>query len=151
MTDQAKPSAPEGETRSKDLKSIKSDSSQDDSLPPLGPLGTKTPVLNQQNNFYTQIPSSAWEPLSSEQIVDLSKAIIETANTIDERHFQYAMDCAEKRSSRDKLSHYVGGLIAFVGILGAIYLASIGHEIIAMSISAPLATIIAVIVGRRFL
>jgi hypothetical protein len=61
------------------------------------------------------------------------------------------MDRAEKRSSRDKLSHYIGGLIAFLGILGAVYLAMNGHEVIAMSISGPLATIIAVIVGRRLL
>ena len=81
-------------------------------------------------------------------MVDLSKYIITTANTLDERHFQYAMDRAEKRSMKDKLRHGIGGMIACVGMIGSIYLAMNGHDFIALSLSLPLATILAVIVGR---
>jgi hypothetical protein len=44
--------------------------------PSVVPPKTKAPVnFNQQNNFYQQIPTSAWDRLSNEQVVDLSKQI----------------------------------------------------------------------------
>ena len=41
------------------------------------PPQTKTPIqFNQQVNVYQQIPHSAWDGLSANQIVDLSKEIL---------------------------------------------------------------------------
>lgn len=57
----------------------------------------------------------------------------------------------DKRSARDKISMFIGGTIALLGIGGAIYLGITGHDMIALSISLPLATILAVVVGRRLL
>lgn len=45
-------------------------------LPPVVPPTTKTPFqFNQQINIQ-QIPSRAWEKLSADQIVDLTKTIV---------------------------------------------------------------------------
>ena len=46
------------------------ESEKPDLPPPPNPPQTKTPVqFNQQLNYYQQIPSSAWDGLSNEQIV----------------------------------------------------------------------------------
>lgn len=120
------------------------------SLPPLNPPATKTPLqFNQQVNVYQQIPSSAWDSLTQGQVFELTKEILKLSDTIDKRHYEHATNMAEKRSVREKLSISVGGAISFLGIGGAIYLGINGHDMIAMSISLPLATILAVVVGRR--
>ena len=121
-------------------------------LPPVNPPATKTPLqLNQQVNVYQQIPPNAWNSLSQAQVFELTKDILKLSDGIDKRHFDHATNLADKRSARDKISMGVGGAIAILGIGGAIYLGANGHEMIAMSISLPLATILAVVVGRRLL
>lgn len=44
-----------------------------------------------------------------------------------------------------------GSVIAIAGFAATVYLATSGHEMIALTISLPLATILAIIVGNRFL
>jgi len=119
-------------------------------IPPIHPPTTKTPSqFNQQVNVYQQIPPNAWNSLSQDQVFELTKDILKMSDVIDKRHFDHATNMADKRSARDKISMGIGGAIAFLGIGGAIYLGANGHEMIALSISLPLATILAVVVGRR--
>ena len=122
------------------------------SLPPIRAPETKTKVhFNQQVNYYQPIPQHAWDKLSAEQICDLTKEMIRTADGIDTRHFDYAMELAKKRDTRDKLTYFIGGAIAILGIGGSIYLGANGHELVAICISLPLATLLSVVVGRRLL
>jgi hypothetical protein len=121
-------------------------------LPPLPTPDTKTPVqLNQQVNVYQQIPPSAWDKLSANQIVDLTQHITNVMDGIDKRHFDYAMYTADKHNTRSTLSILFGGVIACIGISGTIYLAMNGHDLIAISIMGPLATILAILVGARLM
>lgn len=118
--------------------------------PPPTPPQTKTPVqFNQQLNFYQQIPSSAWGGLSNEQIVDLSKSILIQMDRFDERQFKFAMDQAKKLDSTRRRILFSGSSVAIIGFALAAYLALNGHTFVAMSISIPLATILAVIVGNK--
>lgn len=118
--------------------------------PPPTPPQTKTPVqFNQQLNFYQEIPSSAWDDLSNDQIVDLSKSILIQMDRFDERQFKFAMDQAEKLDSTRKRILLAGSSVAIIGFATAAYLALNGHTFVAMSISIPLATILAVIVGNK--
>ena len=123
---------------------------EEPTLPPLPTPRTKTPVqFNQQVNVYQQIPSTAWDKLSNVQTFELTKQIIQAMDVIDKRHFDFAMDAAEKGSASDKRNTIVGGIIAVVGIGGAVFLGVTGHEAIAVAVAAPIATIIAVVVGRK--
>jgi hypothetical protein len=121
-------------------------------LPPVSPPSTKTPVqFNQQVNVYQQIPPSAWDRLSSDQIVELSRIIVKQIDIADRRQFEYAIEQAKADCSGKKMALACGAAIALGGFGGAIYLGMHGHEFIALSITLPLATILAVIVGNRFL
>jgi hypothetical protein len=119
-------------------------------LPPVVPPSTKTPfTFNQQVNIQN-IPSKAWDKLSPEQIVDLSKTIIEQVDKIDRRHFDWAMDCAVRSEKTHKMAMSIGGGIAIVGILAVGYLSLEGHQLVAGMMGTFLATIIAVALGNRF-
>lgn len=147
MADESSPSSSQTPSSSTDLTAKESQP-----LPPLHPPTTKTPLqFNQQVNVYQQIPPSAWDSLSQAQVFELTKDILKMSDVIDKRHFDHATNIAAKRSARDKIGMFIGGAIAILGIGGAIYLGTNGHDMIAMSISLPLATILAVVVGRRLL
>jgi len=122
-------------------------------LPIIVPPQTSAPVqFNQQLNLSVQqIPSSAWDRLSAAQIVDISKQIITQIDATDQRHFDYAMEKVRRSTSGRKVAIWCGGLIFLVGVAATTYLATHGHEMIALTISLPLATILAVVVGNRFL
>ena len=121
-------------------------------LPPVSPPSTKTPVqFNQQVNVYQQIPPSAWDRLSADQIVELSKIIVKQIDIADKRQFEYAIEQAKADCSGKKMALVCGAAIALGGFGGTIYLGMHGHEFIALSIALPLGTILAVIVGNRFL
>jgi hypothetical protein len=87
-------------------------------LPPVVPPATKSPIqFNQQVNLsIQQIPSSAWDRLSADQILEISKMIVTLA-----------------------------------GFGATLYLSLQGHEFVAMGVALPLGTILAVIIGNRFL
>jgi len=121
-------------------------------LPPIHLPKTKAPAsFNQQNNFYQQIPSSAWDRLSPEQIVDLSKKVLDHANAIDERHFEFAKNRLQKSDRIHQRNMVLGSMVVIVGFALTAYLAMKGHEIIAITISLPLSTIIAMLVGNQLL
>ena len=122
-------------------------------LPLVVPPQTSAPVqFNQQLNLSVQqIPPSAWDRLSAEQLVDISKMIVTQIDKTDQRHFDYAMEHVKRSASGKRVAIWCGGLIFFVGIAATSYLATHGHEISALAISLPLATILAIVVGNRFL
>jgi hypothetical protein len=73
------------------------------------------------------------------------------ADATDKRHFDYAMNQAKIDDDNQRLSIRIGALIAIAGFAGSALLAMYGHELAAVSISLPLTTVLAVIVGNRFL
>lgn len=120
--------------------------------PEIVPPKTKAPVqFNQQNNFYQQIPSNAWDRLNSEQIVELSKKVLDHANEIDKRNYDFAIKRVDIDEKRGRRNLYIGAIVAVAGIIVSGYLSVQGHELVATTISLPLATIIAILVGNRFL
>ena len=65
-------------------------------LPPMTSPSTKTPFqVNQQFNIQ-QIPPRAWERLSPEQIVDVSKTVLDQVERTDQRQFTWAMKEVER-------------------------------------------------------
>lgn len=118
---------------------------------PPPPPDTKTPVqFNQQINVY-QIPPSAWDRLSPDQIANLSKDVLIQADIVDDRHYRFAMAQADRAATGKKWAMIVGGIITVVGFCVAGFLASSGNTIVAISIALPLATILGTVVGNRFL
>ena len=119
---------------------------------PPPPPDTKTPIqFNQQINVYQKIPQSAWDRLDSDQIVDLSKEVMRQADIVDERHYQFAMAQSARDASGKKLAMFVGGIITISGFSAATLLAYSGNTIAAISTALPLATVLAVVIGNRFL
>jgi hypothetical protein len=122
-------------------------------LPPVVPPATKAPIqFNQQVNLsIQQIPSSAWDRLSPDQILEISKMIVTQIDSTDKRHFDYAMDAVKRSASGKRLSIACGSVIALAGFGATLYLSLQGHEFVAMGVALPLGTILAVIIGNRFL
>jgi hypothetical protein len=121
-------------------------------LPPISPPQTKAPIqFNQQVNIYQQIPQSAWDRLNSEQVVELSKAIIQQIDNADKRQFDYVIEQANKEQSGKKMAIIAGSIVTVLGFAATAYLSLHGQTIAGLSISLPLATILAVLVGKRFL
>jgi hypothetical protein len=118
-------------------------------VPP--PPETQSPIqFNQQVNVY-QIPQNAWDRLTPAQTMELTKMILDQAESTDKRHFEFALAQANSEDRGKKLCIWIGGFVALAGFAGASYLGIHGHEIAALSISLPLVTILAMIVGNRFL
>jgi hypothetical protein len=120
-------------------------------LPPVQPPATRAPaVLNQQVNVY-QLPPSVWDKLSGDQVFELSKSILAQMEIADERNFNFATTDAQRSASGKKLSVICGSATAIIGFGLAAYLGSQGHDILAACIALPIGTILAVVVGNRFL
>jgi hypothetical protein len=146
VADPAPPQLP-----SRDPKEIVKADPVDLELPPVAPPVTKTPVqFNQQVNIY-QIPQTAWDRLTADQVVELSKVIVQQIDTADKRQFDYAISQAKSEHDGKKLAIMCGSAVAILGFTVTTYLAIHGQIVPALSISLPLATILAVIVGKRFL
>ncbi len=121
-------------------------------LPTVTPPKTKASVqFNQQNNFYQSIPSNAWDRLSPEQVVELSRDILKHMDLTDERGYNFAMDRVRRSEARNKLNLIVGSIVVLVAFVLTAYLATHGHEFVALTISLPLATILAMLLGNRLL
>lgn len=118
---------------------------------PPSPPDTKTPVQFAQQITFNQIPQSAWGQLDADQIVDLSKTILHHANVIDERHFKFAMSQSVRDANGKKWSTTVGGIIAVAGFGVATLLATAGHPHVAIAVAVMIGTILATVVGNRFL
>lgn len=121
------------------------------SIPPIIPPRTKSPVtFNQQVNIQ-QIPPQAWDKLSDEQIVELSKAALTQFDKTDDRHYQVALDRADKESKSEPRAQVIGGVLALVGVLSVTYLSAAGETLVSAILATFLATIIAVVVGGKLI
>lgn len=122
-------------------------------LPPLRPPQTIAPVqFNQQVNLsIQQIPSSAWDRLSAEQIMEVSKQIISQVEAADKRQYDYAMEDIRRSSAGKRMAVICGSLVTAAGYSIAGYLAAHGQSLVAACIVLPITTVLAVIVGNRFL
>ena len=83
--------------------------------------------------------------------MDLSKAIIAQIDVADRRQFDYAMEAARKEQSGKRLAIICGALIAVAGYGATTWLAIHGQSVAALSISLPLTTVLAMVIGNRFL
>lgn len=118
-------------------------------LPPLPKTGS--PVeFSQQINVY-QIPGNAWDRLTQEQTMELTRMILERADAVDKRHFEYAMEKARQARSGKKLAMILGTLVTVSGYGCAAWLGLEGHEAASLAIALPITTILAMIIGNRFL
>jgi hypothetical protein len=124
--------------------------SKTDELPPITPPQTKTPITFNQQINYQQIPPSAWDGLTPEQRMELSKAILEKMDSMDERHYNFAVRHVDIETKRGTIRAVCGTLIALLGFGLTAYLALHGQVFVGLTISLPLATIIAIVVGSRF-
>jgi len=121
-------------------------------LPQVTPPNTKTPVqFNQQVNIYQKIPPTAWDRLTPEQVVELSKVIVSQIDIADKRQFDYAVKQTESETAGKKIAIIWGASVAVVGFGCAAYLGIHGQAIVAVSISVPITTILAILIGKRFL
>ena len=105
--------------------------------------------FNQLN--VQQIPQTALDKLSSEQLAGLLESALSHSDKLDERRFRFAMDRAEKESSSNKLTTIVGGVIAIGGFSTLAALTYMDNDIVAGIVATFLATIIAVVVGSKLL
>jgi hypothetical protein len=120
-------------------------------LPAINPPQTKTPIsFNQQVNNFQQIPPSAWDGLTPEQRLELTRSILAQMDAMDKRHYDFAITHVNAEAKRGTVGTICGSIIALVGFSMAGYLALHGQTIAALSISMPLATILAIVVGNRF-
>lgn len=135
------------EESSTDLQASVEDSS---SPPEIVPPKTKAPVqFNQQNNFYQQIPITAWDRLSPDQVVELSKRVLDHENELDKRAYEFAKERVGRDDQRGKRNLYLGSVIVVVAFSIAGYLSLHGHDFIASTISLPLVTLLAMLVGNK--
>jgi hypothetical protein len=122
-------------------------------LPPVIPPTTKAPVqFNQQVNLsIQQIPATAWDRLTPDQIVEVSGMIIKQVEVTDQRHFEFAKDSVQRRHKGMIIAMICGCVIAVVGYVSVVVLALEGHELAAVTVGAPITTVLAMVVGNRFL
>jgi len=99
----------------------------------------------------TNLPATAWNKLSSAQLEKILLNVLEVTKTQDDRRFQLSMEqfAAANRSAMH--TRYLGAFVATVGLGAAVYLASIGQATAAATIGTVVATLVAVIVGKRVL
>ena len=125
---------------------------KEEGLPEIHPPQTKTPVLfNQQINNYQQVPASAWDGLTPEQRLELAQSILKQRDAVDQRHFQFAVQQIDAERRRWMLSIWGGTVIAIAGFSVSGYLAVHNQTQVALTIASSLVTILATVIGNRFL
>jgi hypothetical protein len=122
-------------------------------LPPVVPPQTSTPFLINQPSQVNiqQIPPKVWDRLSSDQIVDIAKMIVSQVEKMDDHQFDLAKERTKTGASTRTLALIVGAIVSLAGLAAATYLATHENAVVGGIIAAFLATILAVIVGNRFL
>ena len=79
----------------------------------------------------------------------LTSKIIDQADRMDSRHFEIAKQQSLDSGKNGRIAVMVGGGVAVVGLGTVAYLAASGNPNVAAVIGTFLATIIAVVVGRK--
>lgn len=149
---EVQPSETRGSSKQEPIASR--DDSSEAELPKIVLPATTAPVqLNQQQNNISiqQIPPSTWDRLSPEQIVEITKIITSHLDQADERQFKFAMEQIKRETSGKKIAIVFGTIIFTAGLVFAAVMSLKGHETIALIISVSLATIVSMVVGKRFL
>jgi hypothetical protein len=120
----------------------------EDLTPPTEPK-TSVPIRLEQA-IGPQIPITEWSKLSGDQFFSLASRIIELSGELEKKR----LDQEQQRINHDdavKARNLMAGiLIVIVGIGAAVYLAINNQVSVALSITGPLATLVAVVIGRRF-
>lgn len=141
----------DGEEKKQSELALGDKTDAESALPPIVPPATKTPFqFNQQINIQ-QIPTRAWEKLSADQIVDLTKTIVSQIEKSDERQFNWAMEQAKSSGETQRVAMAIGGVIALVGFGTATYLTVQGHQVIGGMLATFLATVISVTIGNKLI
>ena len=81
----------------------------------------------------------------------MSKAILANTDVMDKRHFDFATARAIREDRGRKIGMSVGAGVAVAGYAASAFLAYSGHDLVATVIAAPITTVLAMIVGNRFL
>lgn len=84
-------------------------------------------------------------------MVELSKVIVNQIDVADKRQFDYALKQTESETAGKKVAILCGAAVALAGFGGAAYLAVHSQATVALSISLPITTILAILIGKRFL
>jgi hypothetical protein len=79
----------------------------------------------------------------------LSKRVLDHANELDKRAYEFAKERVGRDDQRGKRNLYLGSVIVVVAFSIAGYLSLHGHEFIASTISLPLVTLLAMLVGNK--
>ena len=120
-------------------------------LPPSPPTpGTGAGLQFNQLNIQ-QIPPSALDRLSPDQVLAFYQSTLEHMESADSRRFEFAMAHSKREGTAEKRNVWIGGLLGIAGLVVACVLALRGHEAVAMAVVSFLATIIAVVVGSKLL
>jgi hypothetical protein len=82
-------------------------------------------------------------------VVELSKRVLDHANELDKRAYEFAKERVGRDDQRGKRNLYLGSIIVVVAFLIAGYLSLHGHDFIASTISLPLVTLLAMLVGNK--
>ena len=99
----------------------------------------------------TNLPATAWNRLSGAQLEKILLNVLELTKTQDDRRFQLSMQQFAAANRNAMHTRYLGAFIATVGLGAAVYLASIGQTTAAATIGTAVATMVAVIVGKKVL
>jgi hypothetical protein len=81
----------------------------------------------------------------------LSQQILKISDDQDERHFIFSKEKLNRMEGQSRRNLFVGSFVVLVGFGLTGYLAMHSHELVALTISLPLATIVAMLVGNRIL
>jgi hypothetical protein len=84
-------------------------------------------------------------------VAELSKVIVNQIDIADKRNFEYALKQADSENAGKKMAIVCGSVVALAGFAGAAYLAIHSQPVVALSISLPITTILATLIGKRFL
>lgn len=99
----------------------------------------------------TNLPATAWNKLNASQLEKILLAVLELTKTQDDRRFQLTVTQLESANRSAMHTRYLGAFIAVVGLGAVVYLASIGQAAAATGIGASIATLVAVIIGKKAL
>ena len=110
-----------------------------------GPIAVR--VHNQLS--MQQIPPSAIDKLSSNEIAEVLESSLASLDAHDRRVARFALDRTRMREDADKRQVYVGGSLAALGLVLVGILASLGERDVAMMLVVLLATVTGVTTGGK--
>jgi len=77
--------------------------------------------------------------------------IIKQIEITDQRHFDFARESVKRRAAGMIVAIICGSVIAVSGYASVVWLAVKGHDLAAAIVGLPITTVLAMVVGNRFL